>query len=58
MTEPVTVVIPDSAAELGRIGTLAVSRQPLMTHGKVNPRKCAKSSSTMVMSRSPSGTCD
>ncbi|EUA13169.1 hypothetical protein I546_1670 [Mycobacterium kansasii 732] len=58
VTLAVMVVIPDNASAVGRIGMLSSSRHPRMTHGKVNPRKCEKSSSMMVMSRSVTGVAD
>src|SRR5271156_21985 len=57
-TVPVTGRTPANVVTLGRIGTLSGSRQPRMTHGKVKPRKCEKSSSTTVISRSSRATLE
>ena len=57
-TDPTTVAIPDNASVLGWMETLSWSRHPRITHGRVKPRECEKSSSTMVMSRSLMGTPD
>src|SRR6202012_366878 len=57
-TDPTTVVIPDNASELGWMETVSWSRHPRITHGSVKPRKCEKSVSLMVLSRSLRGTPD